>query len=234
MPRRQPPRQLHAMRSPACRAVSSKPNELRRESPSPYLVLLRLPPGRRPVETLVPVQPAATLRRNKASVSLRRPCHSVAAIPAAIVKLERAGITHSKSQSATRRLLHFWLEKCAHLKLESTQRFARYPATPRTQGSQTGLPRLKQRFAGYPATPRTRGSQTGLPRLKQRFAGYTAATRNPELPDGLAPSEAKVHGLHRGNENPGLPDGLDPSEAKVHGLHRGNEKPQAPRRAYPV
>ena len=120
MPRRQPPRQLHAMRSPACRAVSSKPNELRRESPSPYLVLLRLPPGRRPVETLVPVQPAATLRRNKASVSLRRPCHSVAAIHAAIVKLERAGITHSKSQSATRRLLHFWLEKCAHLKLEST------------------------------------------------------------------------------------------------------------------
>ena len=120
MPRRQPPRQLHAMRSPACRAVSSKPNELRRESPSPYLVLLRLPPGRRPVETLVPVQPAATLRRNKASVSLRRPCHSVAAIPAAIVKLERAGITHSKSQSATRRLLHFWLEKCAQVSLELT------------------------------------------------------------------------------------------------------------------
>jgi len=96
----------------------------------------RMPPApecRGPKSLMWQHKPHAMRCRSLFSVDIRRastpsvPRSSIrvtplAAIPPAIVNLERKGIPPVKSQSATQRLLLFWLEKCAHLRLESTAR----------------------------------------------------------------------------------------------------------------
>jgi hypothetical protein len=106
MPRRQPPRHVRALLSCVrCKAVP-KPIELRRQSPSRRVVLLRLPSGWRPVEALVPVRPAAPLCGDNTAMRLHRDPHPPADLPTAAAVPPSILKTAEKRHSATSRLLH--------------------------------------------------------------------------------------------------------------------------------